>query len=702
MFVSVNVINQSARADSKAKTACSVKHPPNNSAMEIKLLNDIVVIFAVAVVVLLLFHRLRLPAIIGFLFTGALTGPHGFGLVGAVHEVEILAEVGIVLLLFTIGIEFSVDELLRIKRQVLFGGALQVGLTIAATYLLVAQLGLAIGPAVFAGFLVSLSSTAIVMRLYQETGTINTSHGRLSLAVLIFQDIAIVPLMLFAPILAGAGGDPFPQLVELALKALGVVILIVVASRWIVPKAFFFIARASSRELFLISTSVLCFAVAWLTAELGLSLALGAFMAGLIISESEYSHQALENILPFRDVFTSFFFVSVGMLLDVRIVVEQAGVVFGAALVVIFLKACIVGFVALALGYPLHTALVTGLGLAQVGEFSFVLSRVGVDTGLLNQQHYGLFLAISVLTMVCTPFLMRAGHWAGQRIAAWPLPAALKLGLFADRLGLENREQDRPNDINDHVIIAGFGINGRNVARAARCASIEYVITETNPETVRRERAQKEPIFYGDASSEDVLRYAGAERARALVVTIPDLATVRRVIARARSINPALHIVARTRFVGEVEALHELGADEVIPEEFETSVEIIARVLRRYLVAREEIEQFAAEVRSDGYGLFRVDGQGAAPALRRQLGDVEMATLHVDVGAELDGCTLAQSDLRRRNGAAVLAVRRAERLWPNPDGDFTLHGNDDIVVLCSLEHLSDVVARCRAPDAKNA
>jgi monovalent cation:H+ antiporter-2, CPA2 family len=312
--------------------------PNGNKAMEIKLLNDIVIIFAVAVVVLLLCHKLRLPTIIGFLFTGALTGPHGFGLIAGIHEVEILAEVGIVLLLFTIGIEFSIEELLRIKRQVLVGGALQVGLTIGATYVLVSQLGLESGPAIFAGFLVCLSSTAIVMRLYQESAVIDTSHGRLSLAILIFQDIAIVPLMLFAPILAGTGGDPLPQLLELGLKAIGVIIFVFVASKWIVPHIFFYIALAGSRELFLISTTVLCFAVAWLTAEIGLSLALGAFLAGLIISESEYGHQALDHILPFRDVFTSFFFVSVGMLLDVHILLEEPLLVFGGTLVVLLLQ----------------------------------------------------------------------------------------------------------------------------------------------------------------------------------------------------------------------------------------------------------------------------------------------------------------------------------------------------------------------------
>ncbi len=665
--------------------------------MEIKLLNDIVVIFAVAVAVLLLCHKLRLPTIIGFLFTGMLTGPHGFGLVGAVHEVEILAEVGIVLLLFTIGIEFSIEELLRIKRQVLVGGALQVGLTIGTTYLLVSLLGLESGAAIFAGFLVCLSSTAIVMRLYQESATIDTSHGRLSLAVLIFQDIAIVPLMLFTPILAGGGGDPLPLLLELGVKALAVLAVAFVAGKWIVPYLFFHIARVGSRELFLISTTVLCFAVAWLTAEIGLSLALGAFLAGLIISESEYGHQALDHIRPFRDVFTSFFFVSVGMLLNTQILLDEPLLVFGGTVVVLLLKALVIILMALVLGYPLHTAVVTGLGLAQVGEFAFVLSRVGIDAGLLDQANYALFLAVSVLTMVATPFLIRLGTWLGRWISGLPLPHMLKLGLFAGPLGLERRVEARQTGLRDHLIIAGYGVNGRNVARAARAAEINYLIAETNPDTVRRERGNGEPIFYGDVSSEDVLGHAGIEFARTLVITIPDLATVRKVVGQARKINSGLHIIARTRFVSEVALLYELGADEVIPEEFETSVEIITRVLSHYLMPREEIERFAAAVRADGYGLFRKEGEEALPVLKRQLGDIEISTLGIEVGAELDGGTLAQFDMRRQHGANVVAVRRDGQMFPNPDGDFSLLGNDEIVVLCAAEHMPKLAARCRVP-----
>jgi CPA2 family monovalent cation:H+ antiporter-2 len=452
---------------------------------------------------------------------------------------------------------------------------------------------------------------------------------------------------------------------------------------------------ARSRELFLISTTVLCFAVAWLTAEIGLSLALGAFLAGLIITESEYGHQALDHILPFRDVFTSFFFVSVGMLLNVHILLDEPLLVFGGTVVVLLLKTLVVVLMALVLGYPLHTAVVTGLGLAQVGEFAFVLSRVGVDTGLLSDDNYGIFLAISVMTMVLTPFLIRAGDWSGRRISRLPLPHVLKLGLFAGLLGLERRVEGRQTGLRDHLIIAGYGVNGRNVARAAKAAEIKYLVEETNPDTVRRERSNGEPIFYGDVSSEEVLGHAGAKFARTLVVTIPDMATVRKVVAHAREINPGLHIIARTRFVSEMALLYELGANEVIPEEFETSVEIFTRVLRHYLVPSVEIERFVAEVRADSYGLFRKEGAGELPVLGRQLGDVEISPLAVDKGADLDGGTLVALDMRRQQGATVLAVRRAGEMLTNPDGDFMLTGGDEIVVLCAAERLPELIVRCR-------
>lgn len=664
--------------------------------MDLNLLKDVLIILLMAIGVLLVCHRLKVPAIVGYLITGALIGPHGLGLVASVHEVELLAEIGIVLLLFTIGIEFSLKRLMRIKRQVLIGGGLQVGLTTAAVYgIAVGKGGLAPPTALFVGFLVSLSSTAIVLQILQERATIDSSHGRLSLAVLIFQDIVIVPMMLFTPLLAGSGGDPSRDLLILAAKTAGVVLLMAAAGLWAFPWLFGIITRTRSRELFLLSVVVSCFAVAWLTSSIGLSLALGAFMAGLVISESEYSHQVLGNALPLRGLFTSFFFVSVGMLLNAEVVWAEPLPIILGSLGVMALNSFIAALAAMVLGYPLQIALIAGLTLSQIGEFSFVLSRVGLEYGLLDQRTYELFLAVSVLTMLKTPLVIAAAPRLAAAVARLPWPRRLLEGFAARSLGLDDSQGD---GLSDHLIITGFGINGRNVARAARAASISYVVVEMNPETVSLERARGESIFYGDASQAAVLVHAGIGRARVLVTTVPDAATARSTIALARKLNPGLHLIARTRFLPEVDALYELGADEVIPEEFETSVEIFTRVLNQYLVPRDQLERFAAEIRADGYGLFRRTGEGGTPplaGLRPHLHGVEIANLSVARDSPLAGRTLAEEGLRRVHGVTVVAVYRGDRLFTGPDGPFLVKAGDELVVLAPPEKLPGVLALVR-------
>ena len=347
--------------------------------MEVPLLSDILIIFGLSIMVLFVFNRLRIPAIVGFLLTGVLAGPYGLGLIKAIHEVEVLAEIGVVLLLFTIGMEFSLEALLRIRKSILLGGCLQVLLTILVTFVLASlQIGCTFGESLFIGFLVSLSSTAIVLKLLQEKAEMDSPHGQTSLAILIFQDLIVIPMMLFTPLLAGMGGEIGQSLLILFAKGAGVIVLVILSAKWIVPQLLYQIARTRSRELFLLTVVVLCFAIAWLTSSVGLSLALGAFLAGLIISESEYSHQALGNILPFRDVFTSFFFVSVGMLLDVGFVVENLLSVLTIVLIILTVKTITAGFTTVLLGFPLRTALLVGLTLAQLGEFSFILARSGL------------------------------------------------------------------------------------------------------------------------------------------------------------------------------------------------------------------------------------------------------------------------------------------------------------------------------------
>ncbi|MDP6037142.1 MAG: cation:proton antiporter, partial [Candidatus Latescibacteria bacterium] len=359
-----------------------------NRNMQIPLLNDIVIIFGLAIAVLFICYRLRVPAVVGFLLTGILVGPYGFGLVKAVHEVEVLAEIGIVLLLFTIGIEFSFERLLQIRKSVLMGGSLQVLLTFLATLFISKRFGQAFGEAVFIGFLVALSSTAIVLKLIQERAEVDSPHGRTTLGILIFQDIIIVPMILVTPLLAGATGNLVETLFVLLGKGIGIILLVMISAKWIVPRVLYQIARTRNQEVFLLSVVVIGLGVAWLTSMAGLSLALGAFLAGLIISESEYSHQALGNILPFRDVFTSFFFVSIGMLLDVGFLFQQPVTIVLIALGVLVLKSSIAFFVTVLLGLPFRTAILVGMALSQVGEFSFILSRTGVEHGLLTGNIY--------------------------------------------------------------------------------------------------------------------------------------------------------------------------------------------------------------------------------------------------------------------------------------------------------------------------
>ena len=644
--------------------------------MEIPLLNDIVIIFGLSIAVLFIFHLIRVPAIVGFLLTGILAGPHGLGLVHGVHQVEVLAEIGVVLLLFAIGLEFSLKCMSQIKRSVLLGGSLQVLMTIVAVFFIAMQIGLTSDESIFMGFLIALSSTAIVLKLIQERAEIDSPHGQATLGILLFQDVIIVPMMLFTPLLAGATGDLGESLIILVAKGTGIVLLVAVGARWIVPQALYQITRTRSRELFLLSVFMICLAVVWLTSSMGLSLALGAFLAGLIISQSEYSHHALGNVLPFRDVFMSFFFVSIGMLLDLDFLFQQPGLILLIALCFLTLKAGIACFVAFLLGFPVRTAILVGLALCQVGEFSFILSRTGAEHGLLAGDAYQFFLTVSVLTMAATPFIIALAPRIADGALRLPLPGILKSGWHPVR------EVDHVRK-HDHLIIIGFGVNGRNVARAAGISGIPYTILEMDPEMVRTEQAKGEPIYYGDATHEAVFQHADIKDARIVVIAISDPAATRRITAIARRLNPMVHIIVRTHHLQEMKPLYELGADDVIPEEFETSVEIFTRVLVKYLIPRDEIESFIAVVRSDGYEMFRSLSKEPAsfPGLRRHLPDVEIVTLRVFKQAPAVGKTLDQIGLRRKYGITLLAVRRNSQMLSNPDGDMHLCAGDLLVVI---------------------
>ncbi len=654
--------------------------------MEIPLLNDVVIIFGLSIAVLFIFHLIRVPAIVGFLLTGILAGPHGLGLVHGIHEVEILAEIGVVFLLFAIGLEFSLKRMAQIKRSILLGGSLQVFLTTVAVFFIATEIGLTSGESIFMGFLIALSSTAIVLKLIQERAEIDSPHGQATLGILLFQDVIIVPMMLFTPLLAGATGNIGESILILVAKGIGIILLVAVGARWIVPHALYQVTRTRSQELFLLSVFMICFAVVWLTASIGLSLALGAFLAGLIISQSEYSHHALGNVLPFRDVFMSFFFVSIGMLLDVGFLFQQPGLILLIALGFLALKSVIACAVAFLLGFPLRTAILVGLSLCQVGEFSFILSRTGAEHGLLTGDAYQFFLTVSVLTMAATPFIIALAPRIAAAALRLPLPGLLKSGRPPVQVVNRARKQD-------HLIIIGFGVNGRNVAQAARISGIPYTILEMDPEIVRAEQAMDEPIYYGDATHEAVFHHADINAARIVVIAISDPAATRRITAITRRLNPKVHIIVRTRYLQEMKPLYEVGADDVIPEEFETSVEIFTRVLMKYLIPHSEIEKFVAVVRADGYEMLRSLSRESVPfpGLKLHLPDVEIVTLRVGEKAPAVGKTLGQIGLRRNYGVTLLAVRRNSQMLSNPGGNLHFCASDLLVVIGPPDKIAGVM-----------
>jgi monovalent cation:H+ antiporter-2, CPA2 family len=647
--------------------------------MDFTLLSQILTIFGLSIGVIFLCHKVRVPAIVGFLLTGVIAGPYGLGLVSAVHEVEIMAEMGVVLLLFTIGMELSIGELVRLKKNVLLGGGAQVLLTIGAFAALALGLGQTVPRAVFLGFLAALSSTAIVLQIFQQRAEMDSAHGRISLGILIFQDLVIVPMMLLAPFLAGGatggdGGSGLSFLWPLA-KGFGMVAVVFFLARKVVPKLLHRIVQTRSRELFLISTLALCLATAFLTSHLGLSLSLGAFLAGLIISESEYSLSALEGILPFRDVFTSLFFISVGMLLDMGFLFANLAPVAGVTGAVLGLKALAAALAAYFLGYPLGPAVMVGLALCQVGEFSFVLAKVGLAQGLMDTARYQLFLAASILTMGLTPLLIALSPRAADWVRARPAIARMRKRPFEREMEQVAAGQA---PLSDHLVIIGFGVGGRHLARAAKSFGIRYRVVEMNPDTVRLSAAQGEPIIYGDASQTAVLEHVGAPGARVLAVMVSDPVSLRRITDAARKLNPSLHIITRTRFLSEIGPLVDLGASDVVPEEYETSIEIFTRVLMRYLVPRADIERFTHTVRSESYEMLRSVELGGDSfcALSRQFPDMDLSAMTVEAGSVLDGQTLEESGLRRTHGLTVVAVGRGGEVLANPDGTLRLKVGD--------------------------
>ena len=669
--------------------------------MAFALLTDILIVFAIALVVGMIFNRIKVPPLVAFILTGVIVGPYGLSIIQGEEQVTNLAELGIILLLFTIGLEFSFKDLWKIRLIAVAGGAIQVVLSCIFFSGLAFFIGLPAPEAILIGFLMSLSSTAIVLKILHQKGEIDSPHGSIALGILIFQDLAAIPMMMVIPLLASIPMiDPTPllsgePLVSLVVRDVLVVVVLVAFAKWIIPYVMREIARARNQELFLLVVILTCFGVAWMVSFTGISLAIGALLAGLIISGSEYSHQAASLVLPFRDIFTSFFFISVGMLVDVRFFLDNLWLVLALIAISILAKAVIATAAPLALGYPLRTSVITGLSLAQVGEFSLIIAQGGYMAGIMPFDTYQLFLIVALVTMALTPFVIGVGSPFTDWLCRIPALSCLEKGSCkTDDEIFRVRKQD-------HLVIIGYGVTGKNVAVTARRAGITYAIIELNPDIVTEARRNGESVIFGDATNEEVLRHAGVPDARIAVVAINDPVATRRITNLCRVLNPGLSIVVRTRYIGEVDALRALGASDVVAEEFETSVEIFTVVLSRYFVPRDQIEEFITDIRADGYQMLRSRDipDGNLTDLVRHIPDITVTTYTVQPGSILAGRTLGELNVRKRYNILLLAIRRGDEVITGLGGESRIEEGDEAVVYGNAEEIAHGAALFKGRDS---
>ncbi|UCG63011.1 MAG: cation:proton antiporter [Candidatus Zixiibacteriota bacterium] len=554
-------------------------------------LRDLVVILGFGVVIVALFHRFKLPSTAGLILAGILVGPQGLSIIDDIHQVEVLAEVGVALLLFGIGLELSLDKLRRLWKPIMASGFLQVGLTIIATFGIARISGLTNASALFVGFLVALSSTAIVLRGLQQRGEVDAPHGRLTLGILVFQDFSVVPMILAIPLLVGTD-SPGLDLLITAGESIAIVAGVLIAARIIVPRVLNFVARTRERQLFILTIFVICVGTAWLITSSGASLAIGAFLAGLVVAGSEYRHQALADLIPFREIFASLFFVSVGMFL------APAGFIDNILPIIVLLaaimagKALIVFVTALILRLPMRVALLAGVSLAQVGEFSLVLFFASQGTGLIDASLQGSLIPAAILSMFLTPIAIAyAPQFAAGVGRLRGLTRFMKVEAAEEAI-------ETAGKMRDHVIIGGYGFAGRELAMALKQVGIPYVVVDLNVENVRVAAKEVGSAYFGDITSVEVLEKVGAASARELVLLINDPRATERAVKVARRLVPDLVIVVRTYYLLDIEPLVTAGANDVIPAEREAAVQITSRVLARHKVDSAQIDTCCAQIRT--------------------------------------------------------------------------------------------------------
>lgn len=664
-------------------------------AVSLPFLPELVALFTISVGIAYLCYRVNIEPIVGFLLAGVIIGPNALGLVQDQELVDMLAEIGIILLLFTIGIEFSLERLSRIKKAIFMGGGLQVVITTTLVAVGFYLFGTDWSASIYTGCLVALSSTAIILGLLSNQDKTDTPSGQLTLAVLIFQDLAIILMVLLVPFLAG-DSQSISDIGRILVTAVLLIILVLVLTQRIVPWILEKVAKTQRRELFLLTVVAICFGTAAITNLAGVSLALGAFLAGLVVSESHFSEQAISEILPLRTIFNAVFFVSVGMLLDLNYVIQNPLIILGTALAAVIIKFIIATGSLLALKNPVRIATASGFALAQIGEFSFVLERAGRAAGItpagLGEPGSQTFIAVAVLLMLFTPFMVNSSSAVGNFFARTPL-------RHIGRHSKKKQEQQPKTSLQDHVIIIGYGPAGRHLVQVLRDTGIPFVVIEMNPESVKEMHKQDIPAIFGDASRQYILDLATVKKAKLCVIATNDPESSPRIVKEARFLNPTLQIIVRTRYLNQIDYFEKRGADIVVPEEMEATFRLFSHVLGAYRISKEEINQHIQKLRAHDYSIIRGSIKEAHLMVLEGLDEEGFHTRAVTVreGSAASNRTLKNLQLRNKHHLTVLAIKRDGQTMGNPAGDFELKAGDRLVLVGSADQFAKCADIFRPP-----
>ncbi|MFZ0613220.1 MAG: cation:proton antiporter [Desulfobacterales bacterium] len=632
---------------------------------------DIILLIVTAFFFGLLLHWLGQPLILGYIAAGVFLGPHTGGLtVSNIHEIELLAEIGIALLLFALGLEFSLKDLQPVKRVALIGTPIQMLLTIGLGIGIGQLMGWELKSSLWLGAIISLSSTMVILKTLMNQGWLGTLSSKVMIGMLIVQDLAVVPLMIILPQLNNPAVG-LPVLGFAALKAAVFIAAVVFLGTRLLPRLLMHIAKLGSRELFLLAITAIGLGVGYVTHMIGLSFAFGAFVAGMVLSESDYGHQALSDIIPLRDLFGLLFFTSVGMLLDPAFLLNHIWEVLFLVVAVGLGKGLIFAFVVRMFNYGNVIPLAVGLGLFQIGEFSFVLARVGLATKSIDSDLYALVLTSAILTMVLTPLI------SGRTARIY----ALKKRWFRH----ETLESSNIPDagLTGHVVIVGGGRVGFQIARILKRFGMPFVIVDLDHRRFEQAKMAEMSVVYGDAGQEAVLEAARVKHAALLVLTIPGLVAARTVAEQSQRMNSGLTIVARTSGPDFFDSLKDAGVSEVVLPEFEGSLEMTRQSLLHLRVPPTEIQRYTDTARQELYANWFKEGKEYRflSQLRGAEQQFDLQWVRLAPESPMANTSIGESEIRKKTGVSVVGVVREEQLKPNPDADFVLRPNDLIAII---------------------